>query len=112
MHVQSLQQALQELIGLHPWEAARAPGMCQTWAKQGLRKAANKAPKAFEGSQSVGRQAVEWYAQDMAVDMQGFVATEVVQKQLQIMCVCFEGLCHEVQLTPHLLLATCVMVNS
>lgn len=65
-------------------------------AEQGLRKAAGKAPKALEGSQRAERQGVVWYAQAMAVDTQGFASMEVVQKQLQIMCVCFEGLCHEV----------------
>lgn len=76
-------------------------------AKQGLRKAADKAHKAIEGSQRAEQQAVVQYVQDMAVDAQGFVSAEVVQKQLQIMCVCFEGLCHEVQNVPqtNLLLA-------
>lgn len=65
-------------------------------AEQGLQKAADKAPKALEGSHWAERQGVVWYAQDMAVDTQGFVCMEVVLKQLQVMCVCFEGLCYEV----------------
>ena len=120
MCLQSLQQALQDLTGLDPFEAERAPDMGQ-WAKQGLhkaagkaqkaleggqraeqglRKAADKAPKALKGRQRAEQQAVVWYAQHAAARMQGFLSTKVLQKQLQIMCVCFEGLCHEVELIP------------
>lgn len=95
-----MQQALLEQAATGFLQPDRAGDMGRR-AQQGLRKAADRARRAAEGSQKTERQAVVQYTQDLAVDVQGFVATEVVQKQLQIMSVCFEGLCHEVRTHNH-----------
>lgn len=109
-HLQSRQQALQGQAATGSLEPDTAADMGRR-AQQGLRKAADRAQRAAEGSPKAERQAVVQYAQDLAVDVQGFVATEVVQKQLQIMSVCFEGLCLEVSLNTTIGLAACLMVT-
>lgn len=92
-----MQQEVQEQAATGSLEPDRAADMGRR-AQQGVRKAADRAQRAAEGSQKAERQAVVQYAQDLAMDVQGFLATEVVQKQLQIMSVCFEELCLEVRL--------------
>ena len=64
---------------------------------QGLHKALALAKGAPEACQMGEQGSILGFVRAPAVDQQGFASREVVQKQMQIMSACFEGLCHGVR---------------
>lgn len=94
--LQSTFQTLQNDLDARPFEYASPSDFSQR-AKVRVRKATDQPQRAAEGSQRAEQESVVRYAKDLVQDEQGFVSGEVVQKQLQMMSVCFEGLCHEVR---------------
>lgn len=102
LELQNTHQPLQHPADTGPSEPESPPDVSQR-ANVGFRKATDQARKEADGSQKAEQESVVRYAKDLALDEQGFVCGEVVQKQLQMMSVCFEGLCHEVRPPTHLL---------